>query len=87
MHRLRLILVSCVPAVPLALLPRLLEPIRLAIDTALEDQKRKELIDALFVEINERVGDREKEYMIRWWGEQRLRWAHTAPEETLTARL
>lgn len=86
-HRLHLILVSCVPAVPLALLPRLLDPIRSAIDTALEDQKRKELIDALFVEINERIGDREKEYMIRWWGEQRLRWTHTAPKETLTARL
>ncbi|KAJ8583880.1 hypothetical protein M405DRAFT_747952 [Rhizopogon salebrosus TDB-379] len=77
-HRLHLTLISCVPAVPLALLPRLLDPIRSAIDTAHEDQKRKELIDALFAEIKERVGDREKEYMVRWWGEQRLKWAHTS---------
>ncbi|OJA18468.1 hypothetical protein AZE42_04976 [Rhizopogon vesiculosus] len=78
-HRLHLTLISCVPTVPLALLPRLLDPIRSAIDAAHEEQKRKELIDALFAEIKERVGDREKEYMVRWWGEQRLKWAHATP--------
>jgi len=79
-HRLHLTLISCVPAVSLALLPRLLDPICSAIDTAHEERKRKELIDALFAEIKERVGDREKEYMIRWWGEQRLKWARTSPD-------
>jgi len=96
-HRLYLTLISCVPSVPLALLPRLLDPIRSAIDTTHEDHKKRELIEALFVEIKERVGDREKEYMVRWWGEQRLKWTDTASDheetrrgrvsETLTTRL
>lgn len=96
-HRLYLTLISCVPSVPLTLLPRLLDPIRSAIDTTEEEPKRKEMINALFTEIKERVGDREKEYMVRWWGEQRLKWAATAldhgeaqggrTEVTLTARL
>lgn len=99
-HRLHLTLISCVPSVPLLLLPRLLDPIRLFMDAAQDEKKRQELIDALFAEIKERVGDREKEYMIRWWGELRMKWAHTGPgrEEiqgdhgldvdlTLTARL
>lgn len=97
-HRLHLTLISCVPSVPLGLLPRLLDPIRSFIDGAQE--KRQELIDALFAEIKERVGDREKEYMVRWWGELRTKWAHTGPgregiqgghgmdtEVTLTPRL
>ncbi|KAG1749199.1 hypothetical protein EDB19DRAFT_1681290 [Suillus lakei] len=99
-HRLHLTLVSCVSSVPLALLPRLLDPIRSFIDAAHGEQKRQELIDALFAEIKECVGDREKEYIIRWWGEQRMKWAHTGPgreeiqggrdldaEVTLTPRL
>ncbi|KAG2065595.1 hypothetical protein BDR04DRAFT_1108247 [Suillus decipiens] len=77
-HRLHLTLISCVPSVPLALLPRLLDSIRSFMDAA-QDEKRQELVDALFAEIKERVGDREKEYMIRWWGELRIKWAHTVP--------
>ncbi|KAG1733052.1 uncharacterized protein EDB91DRAFT_1150240 [Suillus paluster] len=99
-HRLHLTLISCVPSVPLALLPRLLDPIRSVIEAAHEEQRKTELIDALFAEIKERVGDREKGYMVRWWGEQRIKWAHTGPgceelerdhnldaEVTLTARV
>lgn len=77
-HRLHLTLISCVPSVPLALLPRLLDPIRSFIDAA-QDKERQELTDGLFAEIKERVGDREKEYMIRWWGTLRMTWAHTGP--------
>lgn len=99
-HRLHLTLISCVPSVPLCLLPSLLDPIRLFIDEAHDEKKRQELIDALFAEIKERVGDREKEYMVRWWGDLRMKWAHTGPgreeiqgghgldtEVTLTPRL
>lgn len=99
-HRLHLTLISCVPSVPLALLPRLLDPIRSFVNAAQDEKKRQELIDALFAEIKVRVGDREKEYMIRWWGELRMKWAHTVPgreeiqgdhgldtEVTLTPRL
>lgn len=99
-HRLHLTLISCVPSVPLALLPRLLDPIRSFMDAAQDEKERQELIDALFAEIKVRVGDREKEYMIRWWGELRMKWAHTVPgreeiqgghgldnEVTLTPRL
>lgn len=99
-HRLHLTLISCVPSVPLCLLPGLLDPIRLFIDGAHDEKKRQELIDALFAEIKERVGDREKEYMVRWWGDLRMKWAHTGPgregiqgghsldtEVTLTPRL
>lgn len=77
-HRLHLTLISCVPSVPLAFLPRLLDPIRSFIDAA-QDKKRQELTDGLFAEIKERIGDREKEYMIRWWGTLRMTWAHTGP--------
>ncbi|KAG2113665.1 hypothetical protein BD769DRAFT_1490433 [Suillus cothurnatus] len=78
-HRLQLTLISCVPSVPLALLPRLLDPIRSFMDAAQDEKDRQELIDALFEEIKVRVGDKEKEYMIRWWGELRMKWAHTVP--------
>ncbi|KAG1765960.1 hypothetical protein EDD22DRAFT_879548 [Suillus occidentalis] len=78
-HRLHLTLISCVPSVPLCLLPGLLDPIRSYIDRAHDEKKRQELIDALFAEIKERVGDREKEYMVRWWGDLRMKWAHTGP--------
>jgi len=33
--------------------------------------KRKELVEELFKEILERVGDREKEFVLRWWYEVR----------------
>jgi hypothetical protein len=78
-HRLQLTLISCVPSVPLALLPRLLDPIRSFMDAAQDEKNRQELIDALFEEMKVRVGDKEKEYMIRWWGELRMKWAHTVP--------
>jgi hypothetical protein len=31
------------------------------------DERRKELVEELFKEILERVGDREKETVMRWW--------------------
>lgn len=81
LHRLHLTLISTVPSLPLPLMIRALEEIRSIVTTRLgrdsgvwgvgddvgEERKKKELVDALFVEILEGVGDREKEAVIRWW--------------------
>lgn len=61
-------LVSSVPSLPLLLLPIVMEEVRRIILSAV-DTERKELIDSLFIEIIGNVGDREKEYVMRWWYE------------------
>ncbi|EIW81326.1 hypothetical protein CONPUDRAFT_144146 [Coniophora puteana RWD-64-598 SS2] len=74
-HRLHLALVSSIPSLPLRVLPRALDAIAGVIDgLPREAYQRKELIDAVFDEIMERVGDREKEFALGWWGEQREKW-------------
>ncbi|THH05099.1 hypothetical protein EW146_g9993, partial [Bondarzewia mesenterica] len=40
-------------------------------ESAAGEECRQELVDALFKEILERVGDREKEFAMRWWEENR----------------
>ncbi|KAF8272006.1 hypothetical protein EI94DRAFT_1796647 [Lactarius quietus] len=69
-HRLRLVLVSTLSALPLAVLPDALA----AVANEMKDSKseeRAELAREVFKEIMENVGDREKEYCLRWWEEQR----------------
>lgn len=82
-HRLHLMLVSSVSSLPLPLMLKALDEIRLLIlaqpqplgdggviaDTSGETQqgKREELLDALFTELLEKTGDREKEAGIQWW--------------------
>ncbi|KAJ3976861.1 hypothetical protein EV361DRAFT_789464 [Lentinula raphanica] len=77
-HRLRLTFVSCVSTLPLALLGRFFEEIdRLdeesrgnsadATELVQQGHKRTELMETLFREISEVVGDREKEFVLRWW--------------------
>ncbi|KAJ4481954.1 hypothetical protein J3R30DRAFT_3699258 [Lentinula aciculospora] len=80
-HRLHLTLVSCVSALPLSLLSRLIEEIEgiLRVDTdskgnlndtaglEKQEQNRAELIQMLYRELSEVVGDREKEYLLRWY--------------------
>ena len=51
---------------------RVLDEIRNNIVAVGEQGERKELIDALFAEILENVGDREKEVSMRWWYTNRL---------------
>ena len=79
-HRLRLVLISMVSSLPLLLMSRVLEEIRIILlTTAPADsdeesaagRRRKELVEALFAEFLEGVGDREKEAAIRWWYEHR----------------
>lgn len=80
LHRLHLTLISTVASLPLLLMIRALEEICSIItarnqsgggvsgvDDGEEAEKTKELIDALFTEIIEGVGDREKESAMRWW--------------------
>jgi hypothetical protein len=70
-HRLHLTLISTLPSLPLPLLPRTLDSIRsIVLSLPLHtdgDERRKELVEELFKEILERVGDREKETVMRWW--------------------
>ena len=85
-HRLRLVLISMVSSLPLLLMSRVLEEIRIILltttaaapqpadsdeESAAEGRRRKELVEALFAEFLEGVGDREKEAAIRWWYQHR----------------
>lgn len=74
-HRLHLALISSMPSLPLALLPRALSAVKDVIDGALNDASHKELVEALFEEIMENVGDAEKEYAVHWWNERRIEWS------------
>jgi hypothetical protein len=66
LHRLHLALISTVPSLPLPLMIRVLDEIRNTIMNVGDPRERKELVDALFVEMLE-IGDREKEASMRWW--------------------
>jgi len=69
-HRLRLVLVSILSALPPAVLPDALN----AVSSAIRDsngEERGELAREVFREIMENVGDQEKEHCLRWWEEQR----------------
>ncbi|KAK7048188.1 hypothetical protein R3P38DRAFT_3256846 [Favolaschia claudopus] len=71
-HRLRLTLISSVPSLPLVLLPRVLEEVKTAILSSEGDARAgRELVEAMYEEISERVGDQEKEVVLRWWYENR----------------
>ena len=70
-HRLRLMLVSSVPAIPLRLLPRGLEEIKKCIAGEGDKGKREELVGDMLKEILERVGDREKVIVMKWWQDNR----------------
>ncbi|KAF8133976.1 hypothetical protein EV363DRAFT_1214665 [Boletus edulis] len=74
-HRLHLALVSSLPSLPLTLLPQALSAVNDVIDCTTNDANCKELVEALFREIMENVGDAEKEYAIRWWNERRAEWS------------
>ncbi|TFK39012.1 hypothetical protein BDQ12DRAFT_604733 [Crucibulum laeve] len=79
LHRLHLMLISTIPSLPLPLMLHALEEIRtviaaypqvdsgVVIEGAEEEGNKKELVESLFKEILERVGDREKEAAIQWW--------------------
>ncbi|KAF7299206.1 hypothetical protein MIND_00869300 [Mycena indigotica] len=67
-HRLHLTLISIVPAVPLKLLPRILERVgQILLKAGGDEIRKKELHDATFVEISERIGDVQKPVAMKWW--------------------
>jgi hypothetical protein len=65
-HRLHLALISTISSLPLPLLPLALNEVRDIVGSG-GGEKKQELVDALFGEILERVGDREKEIVLGWW--------------------
>jgi hypothetical protein len=69
-HRLRLVLVSILSALPTVVLPDGLNAVSDAIRDS-NDEERRELVREVFKEIMENMGDREKGYCLRWWEEQR----------------
>ncbi|KAJ3996292.1 hypothetical protein F5050DRAFT_1692897 [Lentinula boryana] len=99
-HRLRLTLMSCVSALPLSLLGRFFEEINgsLKVDIGSKDnldntvdlmqreRDRTELIQALYREISEMVGDREKGYVLSWWSAFATE-NSTASSRSMTAKL
>jgi len=79
-HRLHLVPISMVSSLPVSLMSRVLEEIRNTFTAQPSDfdamaeesaRRRKELVEALFSEFLEGVGDREKEAAIRWWFQHR----------------
>lgn len=67
-HRLRLTLISTLPALPLGTLEHALQVVLDAIlSPSVSPERRGELVEALFSEVLERVGDGEKEVVMRWW--------------------
>jgi hypothetical protein len=68
-HRLRLVLVSTLSALPDVVLPDGLNAVSDAIRDS-KDEERMELVREVFKEIMENMGDREKGYCLRWWEEQ-----------------
>ena len=69
-HRLRLVLVSTLSALPLVVLPDGLNAASDAIRDS-KDEERWELVREVFKEIMENMGDLEREYCLRWWEGQR----------------
>lgn len=73
LHRMHMMLVASVSSVSLRMLPSVLEDIRGILITAVPENSasqhalRQDLINALFTEIMENVGDQEKEYAMTWW--------------------
>lgn len=73
--RLRLALISLVPNVTIQLLPYLLQDVDRSICAEQDRRRKRILIDAVFDEILERVGDEVKEFAMRWWNERLPLWS------------
>lgn len=85
---LQLTLISTLPSIPLSILPGILED-TLAIISAVPESSpdKRALHQALFAEISERVGDREKEYFLRWWNDHYTLLAPTPTETSAIPKL
>ncbi|KAG9315619.1 hypothetical protein JVU11DRAFT_3261 [Chiua virens] len=74
-HRLHLALISSLPSLPLVLLPQALSAVKDIVNGAPSDANREELVEALFREIMDNIGDKEKEYAVCWWNDRRVEWS------------
>ncbi|OCH85759.1 hypothetical protein OBBRIDRAFT_762524 [Obba rivulosa] len=76
-HRLHLALIATIPSLPLLLLPRVLDEVRVIAErypppaADASDEPRAELVDALFKELSENIGDEAKPLAMRWWYDNR----------------
>jgi hypothetical protein len=70
-HRLRQMLISILPVMPLRLLLRGLEEISKCIVDENDKERREELAGEVLKEIIERVGDKEKVIVMEWWQSNR----------------
>jgi hypothetical protein len=76
LHRLHLTLISTLSSLPSALLPGVLDTIGSIISSLPgEPTSVAELIEALYTELLEQVGDREKGVAMRWWYDNRHRFS------------
>ncbi|CAA7269122.1 unnamed protein product [Cyclocybe aegerita] len=90
-HRLHLMLISTISSLPLPLMLRTLEEVRVVItaypgtdsgdDETGGKGRKTELLKALFSELLENTGDREKEAAMRWWYKYRPSLVSEGPEE------
>jgi len=66
-YKLQLALVSTLASLPIKLLPQVLEEVRGCILSQDNISKKEELAQAVLKEILEKVGDREKVLVMKWW--------------------
>ena len=71
---LSLTLISLISNVGLVLLPRVLDEVQRVVDGETEPGRRRILIENVFEEILERVGDTEREIAMKWWFQQSKQW-------------
>ena len=62
---------SSLPALPLPLFSTFLDHTRGIITATPGRENRIELVEELFKQIMERVGDSEKEFAMRWWADNK----------------
>lgn len=71
-HRLHLALVSLLSSLPVSLLPGTLQHAKRVISAEDDAEMRGALVDALYQELLEKVGDRGKAVAVREWHEARV---------------
>lgn len=74
LERLHLTLISLTSNVSVTLLGRILDEVGGIIEREKVPQQKKILIDSLYEEVIERLGDMEKEAALKWWYKNIRRW-------------
>ncbi|EJC97998.1 uncharacterized protein FOMMEDRAFT_149443 [Fomitiporia mediterranea MF3/22] len=87
---LSLTLISLISSTHPAPLPRLLKEIQQLIDTSYGDdqtdgERRRVLIESVFEEVMEKVGDAEREVVMQWWFECSRKWGEEGMSASASA--